>query len=268
MRHFAIGDVQGCYDTLLHLLDHIQYTEADELWFVGDLINRGKKSLETLRFIKTLPRKKIVLGNHEIHFLAVAQAGMPSKEHDTFHDILKAQDKEDLIHWLSQQKLFYHDPLLNFSMVHAGLIPQWSIAQALDFSREVECVLQGADQGDFYKSLYGYTMNQWSDNLTGISRLRFIVDCFTRIRFCSAQGVLDLKSKKGLGTQMSGFMPWFDQPYRQSANDNIVFGHWAALEGQCDAPHAYAIDTGCVWGRDLTALDLKTLQRFSVKFVA
>lgn len=262
MTTYAIGDVQGCFDELTALLKEIHFnSNQDHLCFVGDLVNRGPKSLETLRFIKSLGNKAItVLGNHDLHLIAVYYDHQPLKTHDTFQDILEAPDAAELIEWLCHKPLVHHDSRLNWTMVHAGIPPQWTISEALEKSQEVEKVLQGAQREELLKNMYGTHPDQWSEDLQGFDRLRLIINYFTRMRFCNAQGKLELHVKGKAMNAPSGFAPWFDLP-RKTEKDPIVFGHWAALDGITNHPYAHGIDTGCAWGNALTALNLSTLKR-------
>jgi bis(5'-nucleosyl)-tetraphosphatase (symmetrical) len=266
MTTYAIGDVQGCFEPLQRLLDKIQFNPAkDHLWFVGDLINRGPQSLETLRFIYSLKgRVKVVLGNHDIHLLAMAWAGAQKKKTDTLDEILNAPDCEELLTWLASQPLIHHDATLNMTMVHAGIAPQWTIQEALQYSKEVETVLQSNKRDNFLRYVYGNEPNQWSSKLKGIDRLRCIVNYFTRMRYCYADGRLNLSFKGELDQAPSDLIPWFLMPDRKTKNENIVFGHWASLNGKVNTPHLHAIDTGCAWGRTLTALCLESLSTESV----
>ena len=265
MSTYAIGDVQGCYDQLLDLLNEFNYEpEQDVLWFAGDLVNRGPKSLDVLRFVSSLKNTIVVLGNHDLHLLAVAYEAEEEKRSDTFQDVLTATDCEELCHWLRKQKLFYHDPKLGFSILHAGLPPAWDITQAGKLAAEVETVLQSEQFIEFLKHMYGNTPNEWTDNLSGWDRLRFITNCFTRIRFCDEKGCLDLHVKGKLGTQPKSFYPWYALASRKTLNDRILFGHWAALEGITNEPNAIALDTGCVWGRKLSAFRLDDKKWFQV----
>ena len=265
MSTYAIGDVQGCFEPLQRLLQTINFNpEEDELWFAGDLINRGPQSLETLRFIKALPRKKVVLGNHDLHLLARFYTQRPCKNKDTLDDILNAPDATELMDWLRFQPLVVWDEARNFCMTHAGLPPMWSAAQALELSQEVEAQLQSATPEDFLQQMYGNQPDCWQYNLQGIERWRIIVNYLTRMRFIGPNGELDLTSKEGLDTAPQGFAPWFAHPQRAAANTQLLFGHWAALEGQTHTQNTFALDTGCVWGRELSALRLEDLQWFRV----
>lgn len=263
MATYAIGDVQGCFDELCALLEKINYNSAqDELWFVGDLVNRGPKSLEVLRFIKQQLRVKIVLGNHDIHLLALAFGHTYS--HHSLQAILTAPDCMELVEWLRRQPLLHHDEKLNYVMVHAGLPPQWNLAQAKKYAYELEKILQQENITDVLKHLYGNQPDQWHDDLQGWERLRFITNALTRMRFCDEHGKLDLKTQGPLGTQLPGFMPWFQVPQRKTENCRIIFGHWAALQGKVNSPNVFALDTGCIWGNCLTAMRLEDQQLFNV----
>ncbi len=257
MTTYAIGDIQGCYDPLKRLLDTIQFDPTnDQLWFAGDLINRGPQSLETLRFIMSLgDSARSVLGNHDCHFLAIARGHQTPHKVDTFSDILNAGDAEELIQWLRSQPFLYEDKGLGYSMVHAGILPQWSMADARRYARELEAIIQGDQLDDFLASMYGNQPNCWDDSLTGNERLRFIVNCFTRLRYCDLQGRLDFNEKGAVGTQANGLIPWFEAPNRKTANDKILFGHWSTL-GLHRKNNTFCLDSGCLWGGSLTALKL------------
>ena len=257
MAVYAIGDLQGCYDSLQRLLDHIRYDDSnDRLWFTGDLVNRGPDSLKCLRFVKDLGERAVtVLGNHDLHLLAVARGHSHQRRKDTLDDILEAPDHEALMSWLASQPLLHRDADLGYAMVHAGLPPQWDLDQARACAREAEAVLQGPKRDDFLAVMYGDQPDHWSPQLTGMERLRFIINCFTRMRFCDADGRLDLKYKGPPGSQRDGLMPWYEVPGRRSANEAIIFGHWST-HGRGQRHGAFALDTGCLWGGTLTAMRL------------
>lgn len=259
MAVYAIGDVQGCFDELQALLEKLRFTPGtDRLWFVGDLVNRGPKSLETLRFIRNLgPGAVTVLGNHDLHLIAAAHGRPLDKDGATLDGILKAPDREALVTWLCQQPLLHHDAGLGYTLVHAGLPPQWDLRQAQDCAREVEAVLRSDRLPAFLKHLYGNQPQLWSDDLTGWDRLRFIVNCFTRLRFCNEDGGLELRCKGPPGRQPVHCHPWFEIPWRASRDLNIIFGHWSTL-GPRDDPGIYPIDSACLWGGRLTALRIDT----------
>lgn len=267
MADYAIGDIQGCFEPLQRLLDKLHFDEkVDRLWFVGDLVNRGPQSLEVLRFIKNLPLKpRIVLGNHDLHLLALLYiTGRPTFEDDTLHAILKANDKEELGDWLRKQSILYHDQSLNMVICHAGISPMWDLDQATMLARELEDVLSGDHFEDFLRQMYGNEPDHWSEDLCKMDRLRVICNYFTRMRFCDERGHLKWGYKGPLAGSPSGFYPWYMVPHQKKITADIVFGHWAALEGKCPLPNRYAIDTGCFWGGELTALRLQDKQRFRV----
>ena len=259
MATYAIGDIQGCYDDLLRLLEKLNFdSTSDKVWFCGDIINRGPKSLETIRFIKSLGDSAItVLGNHDLHFLAVNYITNKPSRYDTFSDILHAEDRNQLAHWLRHQKIFHHDPALNTSMVHAGIPIQWSISDACNYASEMEVVLQSEDPHDFFHHMYGNQPREWHESLTDWDRYRFITNVFTRMRFCDQQGRPDFKFKGDIGTQPDHLTAWFSHPDRKTINDDIIFGHWSTLSN-VQQPHIYPIDTGCLWSGTLTALKINT----------
>ncbi|MFY9179672.1 MAG: symmetrical bis(5'-nucleosyl)-tetraphosphatase [Venatoribacter sp.] len=264
MATYAIGDVQGCFEPLQRLLAKVKFKpEQDCLWFAGDLVNRGPRSLEVLRFIKGLPHKQVVLGNHDLHLLAVYYGGHSLKKHDTMQDILAAPDCDELLNWLRHQPLLVSSPNQEWCMTHAGLPPFWSVPQATNLSQEVEQFIQSEQAKEFFAVMYGNHPDRWSERLTGLDRLRCIVNYLTRMRFVGQANELDLVSKEGSGTAPAGFKPWFEYP-RKSAPSKLLFGHWAALEGITNTPNIYALDTGCVWGSKLTALRLEDSQLFQV----
>jgi bis(5'-nucleosyl)-tetraphosphatase (symmetrical) len=263
MGTYAIGDVQGCYDELQALLHHIAFNpHKDTLWFAGDLVNRGPKSLEVLRFIRDLPAAKVVLGNHDIHLLSLAN-GHPHPEH-TLHAVIAAPDCTALIDWLRQQPLLHYDADLGYLMTHAGVLPQWTLAQAQTYAHEVENLLQQDDYADHLHHLYGNEPNQWREDLSGYDRWRFITNAFTRMRFCTLEGHLDFMHTGKVGSQPNTLHAWFDVPHRALGDIPIIFGHWAALEGKTNAKNVFEVDTGCAWGGSLTAMRLEDRQLFSV----
>lgn len=255
MAIYAIGDLQGCYDQLRRLLDAIQFNEHnDKLWFVGDLVNRGPKSLQTLRFIKGLgDAAVVVLGNHDLHLLAATCEPIAENSRKALTQVLLATDRDELTHWLRHRPLFYYDG--EFAMVHAGLPPQWDLTQAASMAKEVETVLQGTHFPSLMKAMYGDKPDLWSPDLGGVERLRFIINCFTRMRYCDKHGRLDLDENGPPGSQPKHLLPWFKVPGRKSAGMRIVFGHWSSL-GFYEGRDCYGIDTGCLWGGQLTALQL------------
>lgn len=263
MAAYAIGDVQGCYGELRLLLDTVAFDPSrDRLYFVGDIVNRGPQSLETVRFIKNLGEAaETVLGNHDLHLLAVAHGASKTKRRDTFGDILGAPDREELLDWLRRRPLLHS--VGEFYLIHGGLPPQWDMATAIRCAREVEEVLRGEGSGEFFSHMYGDAPTRWSEDLAGWPRIRFITNCLTRLRYCDADGVLDLREKLGPGTQAGHLLPWFRVPGRASAGQKIVFGHWSTL-GFHQENDCVCLDTGCLWGGELTALRLEDGERFSV----
>jgi bis(5'-nucleosyl)-tetraphosphatase (symmetrical) len=267
MATYCIGDIQGCFDELQQLLDIINYDQNhDHLWFVGDLVNRGPKSLESLRFIKQLSNTKIVLGNHDLHLLNFYN-GIVDFEADQLEQILSAPDCLELIEWLRKQPLLYHDAEHNFVLTHAGIYPGWDLDEAIIYAREVETILQGKDYVGFLKNMYGNEPTLWNDNLKKWDRLRFIVNAFTRMRFCDQKGKLEFAHAGKIETAPQGFLPWFKIPERKTKNIKILFGHWAALEGKTDEPNVFALDTGCVWNESLTAMRLEDGAKFSTSCI-
>lgn len=266
MATYAIGDIQGCHDELLQLLELIRFNpQTDRLWFTGDLVNRGPRSLETLRFVKGLGEAaRTVLGNHDLHLLALWQnQHRHFKSNDTLGEIFAAEDGERLLEWLRRQPLMHYDAGLGMAMIHAGLPPQWDRDTALRCAAEVETVLQGERFHEFLGHMYGNKPAQWSESLRGWDRLRFIVNCFTRLRFCTPEGKLDFKQKGKPGSQDGEHQPWFKLPQRKSRDLPIVFGHWSTL-GLHLEDNVCAIDTGCLWGGALTALRLEDREVFSL----
>jgi len=260
MSLYAIGDIQGCYDDLMTLLDYIHFNEhRDQLWFTGDLVNRGPKNLETVRFIKSLGEKAVtVLGNHDLHLLATAAGCRSPKKTDTFQDILDADDADELLTWLRYRPILYHDETSGYTLVHAGLVPQWNLDLALSCAKEIEIILRGPYHNNFYEEMYGNEPVIWSDSLSGYERLRFIVNCLTRMRFCDKNGCMDLKETGPPGSQPAFLFPWFSIPKRASLHMKIICGHWSALSYYA-ANGVFALDTGCVWGGGLTALRIDTV---------
>lgn len=257
MATYAIGDIQGCYEALNRLLERIHFErDQDQLWLVGDLVNRGPHSIEVLRFVKGLEEHAVcVLGNHDLHLLAVAARVAPGSRDESLEDVLTAPDREEILDWLRQRPLMHRDPDLGYSLLHAGLPPQWDIPFALARAGEVEAELQGPDYRGFLKAMYGNRPRRWRDNLKGMDRLRFITNCFTRLRYCDRRGNLSLKDKGAPGSQKPAYFPWFDVPGRASASERIIFGHWSTL-GYLHSGNVWALDSGCLWGGALTALHL------------
>lgn len=255
MNTFVIGDIQGCCDQLkqlLHLIDE-QDPQA-RILFAGDLVNRGPKSLEALRLVKNMgERANTVLGNHDLHLLAVANGIRPQHRSDTLDDILQAPDRDELLDWLR------HRPLAIFEqghlLIHAGLFPQWTTAQTLSLASEVQNILRSPGWLNFLRQMYGNTPDRWRDDLQGIERWRCIINALTRMRFCSHDGMMDFASKDGAHDAPEGLLPWFDVADRKSSDTTVVFGHWSTL-GLVLRPDLISLDTGCVWGGKLTAVSI------------
>lgn len=257
MATYVLGDLQGCYTPLRRLLERLRYDPRDDrLWFTGDLVNRGPDSLACLRFVKSLgDGAVVVLGNHDLHLVSVALTGR-RKSRDTLDDILAAPDREELLAWLLEQPLLHEDPATGWLLVHAGLPPAWDRAQALALAREANRALAGPEGRHFLTHrMYGNLPDAWGEALCGEDRLRFVVNCFTRLRYCHADGRLDFHHKGEPGSQADGLLPWFAAPGRRTAGDTVLFGHWSTL-GRVHWPEhrVYGLDGGCVWGGDLVAL--------------
>ena len=257
MAVYAIGDVQGCYDELARLLDVLRPNPlSDELWFVGDLVNRGPRSLEVLRLVKSLGRAAVVvLGNHDLHLLALGLTGRSRARREDLHAVLTAPDRDELLDWLRHRPLAHYRPDLNPLMVHAGVARDWDPLFTIKLAREAERTPRSDTGVDFLREMYGDEPAAWSNQLTGTARLRFIVNCLTRIRYCHADGRLDFADNGPPGSQGPGLLPWFEIPGRASQAVRIVFGHWSAL-GFLQRANLLGLDTGCVWGRTLTAVRL------------
>ncbi|NBA97724.1 symmetrical bis(5'-nucleosyl)-tetraphosphatase [Pseudomonas sp. R5(2019)] len=264
MAVYAVGDLQGCLQPLKCLLERVRFNPAsDRLWLVGDLVNRGPESLATLRFLYQMRDSLVcVLGNHDLHLLAAHHNIERLKKADTLREILQAPDAKDLLDWLRQQKLMHFDEQRQVALVHAGIPPQWSLSKALRHANEVEEVLRDDNRlKPYLDGMYGNEPSKWDKNLKGVTRLRVITNYFTRMRFCTADGKLDLKGKEGADMAPPGYAPWFQHKQRKTRGLKIIFGHWAALEGQSNEPGIFALDTGCVWGGAMTLLNVDTGER-------
>jgi bis(5'-nucleosyl)-tetraphosphatase (symmetrical) len=255
MAIYAIGDVQGCLRELQALLDRLVFDpRRDRLWLTGDLVNRGPQSLEVLRFVKGLGEAVVtVLGNHDLHLLALAEGGPTKGSTSGLEQVLKAPDRDEILQWLRTRSLLHHDPDLGFTLVHAGLPPQWDLQTARACARELESRLAHANHGTFLTAMYGDKPDLWDNGLSGTDRLRFITNCLTRLRYCDKEGRLALREKGPPGTQPPSLYPWFLAPGRRSAGDRILFGHWSSL-GFGRFGNTWALDSGCLWGGALTAL--------------
>jgi bis(5'-nucleosyl)-tetraphosphatase (symmetrical) len=257
MTRWVIGDIQGCFDELQLLLAKLRFSaDRDRLWFVGDLVNRGPKSLETLRFVRALgANAEVVLGNHDLHLLAVALGSdRLLRSDDTLDAVLAARDRERVIEWLLHRPLAYRDATGGELLVHAGVLPQWSAPQVLELAAEVSTALRRDPRG-FFDHMYGSKPDRWKASLTGRDRWRITINALTRLRFCSADGRMNLKLKGAPYEAHPPWMPWYAVPDRASRDTRIVIGHWSTL-GFLDAHGILAVDTGCVWGGALSAVNL------------
>ena len=263
MATYAVGDIQGCYAEFAALLDEVTFDKRrDALWLLGDLINRGPDSLAVMECVMGLgDRVTTVLGNHDLHFLAIWYGGHPVRSTDTFTDLLAAPEASAAAEWLRRQPFFHHDPSLGCAMVHAGLAPDWSFADAQAASDELMGVLQGPDYKAYFRDLYGDRPNKLNRDLTGMDRWRILTNCFTRMRLIDAQGALNFSHKGALSEAPADCRPWYELTNGIPAGQRLVFGHWAALEGHTGQRNVIALDTGCVWGRSLTALCLENGER-------
>src|SRR5436190_123969 len=258
MATYAIGDVQGCFDELQALLARLDFGKRDRLWFVGDLVNRGPKSLEVLRFVRSLGNRAItVLGNHDLHLVTQHEGFERPRKDDTIHDVLAAPDRKELVDWLRKRPMMHASG--DFAMVHAGLLPQWTIKRSVELACEVEGALRRRNYRDFLANMYGSKPDQWSDELEGWDRLRVIVNAMTRMRFATPKGKMDFHAK---GTEApQGFRAWFDLRPKEKAS--LICGHWSAL-GLKLRPRLAALDSGCVWGGKLSALRLEDRRLYQV----
>jgi len=262
MTNYAVGDLQGCLDPLQELLDKLHFDPAeDQLIAVGDLVNRGPKSLETLRFCKGLgPAFKTVLGNHDLHLLAISKGVRSATPHDTLESIMSAPDRDELLDWLQQQPLLL--TVGGYTLVHAGIPPQWDITTAQRLADEVSAALRSEDSDVYFQNMYGNQPTVWRDDLEGPERWRVITNYLTRMRLCTASGKLDLESRHGLDPE-TGFAPWFSYPARKTRKDRLIFGHWAALQGQDCGENLFALDTGYIWGGPLRIMNMDTQESFN-----
>jgi len=271
MTNYVVGDIQGCYDPLQRLLEKLRFDPTrDRLWAVGDMVNRGRQSLLTLRLLKSLGSAFTgILGNHDLHFLALACGAFTGSKKHTMGDLLAAPDCHELFEWVRSLPLAHKEMALTpdgekkVLLVHAGIAPQWTFREALASAREVHAWLRGPHYKDYLRAMYGDEPDSLSESLEGLKRLRVITNILTRMRFCDASGRMDLKAKEGLESAPSGMLPWYEY-VSIKPNRLLLFGHWAALQGRTGKPNVMALDTGCVWGNCLTALQLDTYERIKV----
>lgn len=262
MSLYLIGDVQGCDSALERLLETVSFSKSrDTLYFLGDLVNRGPDSAGVLRRLMALgDAARCILGNHDLHLLAVAHGVRPAQRGDTLASVLDAQDRNVMLDWLRQQSmaLQIEEAEHTLLMVHAGVLPQWSSATTMALAGEVESILRSADFIDFLHHMYGSTPTAWDEEIIGVDRLRVIVNALTRLRFCSAAGEMEFTSKEAANGAPAGFIPWFDAPGRKTAHDTVAFGHWSSL-GKINRSDVIALDAGCVWGGCLRAFRLEKM---------
>lgn len=261
MSTYAIGDVQGCFLALHGLLEQIGFNAGrDRLWFVGDLVNRGPDSLATLRFVKELGQAAVcVLGNHDLHLIAVGGGHAKLRKDDTLNEVLAAPDRDDLLDWLRRRPLMHVDG--KYALVHAGLLPGWSVPRAIDLAHEVERALRAPNFDRLLAHMYSNEPDHWNEKLTGYARLRVIINAMTRMRVCTSDGAMALRYKGDAAGVPAGVLPWFAVPGRASQSSCIIFGHWSAL-GLVLEPNVIGLDTGCLWGRKLSALRLEDRELF------
>ena len=266
MATYAIGDIQGCHTEFVRLLEEVSFDSArDRLWLLGDLVNRGPDSLKVMDLVMSLEDRTItVLGNHDLHFLAVHYGGHSPVASDTFHDLFAAPHVDEVADWLRRQRFFHADAALGYAMAHAGLPPGWSIEQAEARSRELMAVLQGNGCVDYFRAMYGNRPDRLSEGLAGMDRWRILTNCFTRMRLVDRDGRLNFTHKGVRAEAPAGWFPWYELITDEPGELRLLFGHWAALEGETGRADIVALDTGCVWGRDLTALCLETGEITSV----
>lgn len=263
MTDYVVGDIQGCLSPLLKLLDRVNFEPAtDRLIAVGDLVNRGPQSLETLRFCRDLGSAfASVLGNHDLHLLAISHGVRKATHKDTLDEILAASDCDELLSWLQIQPLLLS--IGDYTLVHAGIPPNWSIATAVSMAREVEAVLQTDQASLYFQHMYGNQPDSWSNKLEGPERWRLITNYLTRMRYCSSSGQLELKTKTGPNSQQNtSFQPWYSHGERLARQDKIVFGHWAALEGKDCGDNLYPMDTGYIWGGAMRLMNLDSGEKY------
>jgi bis(5'-nucleosyl)-tetraphosphatase (symmetrical) len=261
MATYIIGDVHGCYTELQRLLELINFDQHhDRLGFTGDIVNRGPDSLAVLRFIKNLPGAQMVLGNHDFYLLILGYAAATYAHGHSLEAIFSAPDKLELLDWLRQQPLALYLQDFDTLLVHAGAPPQWKLKDILDKSQEISAQLRGPEFFKFLQNLEGDSPLSWQEQLAGVARYRYIVNSLTRMRFCTADGELNLTNKTARSTDPEKLRPWFEW---YQLPQQVVFGHWAALEGHSN-PRCQALDTGCVWGGALTAYRLEDSRRFQV----
>ena len=265
MATWIIGDIQGCYDGLMGVLEKVQFNpKSDQLWSLGDLVNRGNQSLEVLRYCYSLgDRFLCTLGNHDLHLLALAHESAKSKKHRKLDEILQSPDRSELLEWLLHQPIMHYHQDQHIALCHAGIAPQWTLEQAQSYAAELEQVLQGSKADAFFNKMYGDKPSLWDEEYEGMKRWRAITNYFTRMRFCNKKGRLDFELNSKPSVAFRPWRPWFEVPNRQCGDLEIAFGHWAALEGYTGIEKIHALDTGYVWGGSMTMMNLETRERVS-----
>jgi len=260
MSTYAIGDVQGCFEQLRALISQLKFDRShDCVWFTGDLVNRGPQSAEVVRFVKSLGDAAItVLGNHDLHLLAVAYGHQSEKKDDSLQSILQAPDRDELLDWIRTRPLLHYDADRLLTLIHAGLAPQWTLQQAIACAREVESELRSDNFNELLATMYGNEPDCWNPDMNKWERLRFTINCFTRLRYINGKGKLKLKVKGAPGSQPEGTVPWFQADDRQTTQDKFIFGHWSTL-GFYLGDNVVGLDTGCLWGGRLTAVNIDQL---------
>lgn len=256
MARYAVGDIQGCYTQLRALTERLSFSaDRDQLWFVGDLVNRGPQSLEVLRYVRALgDNAVVVLGNHDLHLLALAHGHHKRRSSDTLDAIFDAPDRDAIFEWLLTRPLAHFDAARGDLMVHAGVVPQWTAAMTVELAGGVSAAL-ARDARAFFASMYGDRPDRWSEDLRGMERVRFAINALTRMRLCTVDGRIDVKMKGPPNEARLPYRPWFEHSTRLTRDVRVVFGHWSAL-GLIQAHGVVGLDTGCVWGGALTALNL------------
>lgn len=270
MALYLIGDIQGCDAALGRLLDTIAFSPSrDTLYVLGDLVNRGPDSDLVLRRLMSYGNAaQCLLGNHDLHLLAVAHHARHAKRKDTIANVLQAPDSASMLHWLAHQHMALSEHIggRNVLMVHAGVLPQWTVTQTMQLAEEVHHILRSAQAADFFHTMYADHPAQWSESLKGMDRIRLIVNALTRLRYCTSEGIMEFESKGGAEHAPESHMPWFDVPRRASADAIVAFGHWSTL-GWLNRSDVYALDLGCVWGGKLAALRLDNRANWSPELI-
>lgn len=265
---YVIGDIHGCYSHLMRLLEKIDYSkESDQLFFTGDLVNGGKEPVQVLEFIKNLGKKAtVVLGNHDLTLLGAAYKvlSVPADREYGIEEVLNSPKLDDIVEWLATCPLAYVDAKDNILLVHAGVVPNWDLKTTVDLAQAASDKISGPQRLEFLKNMYGNQPDTWSPQLNGWDRVRYTVNVLTRLRFCTQAGKLDLASKGNIDQAPQGFKPWFEFDNSIFSTHKVLFGHWAAIRGNCNVPNVHALDTGCMWGGSLTALCIDNMQRYCV----